>query len=218
MQPSLITGTLLSRHFINDTTTKHQRKRQHYLWHTSVCILIINELVNKVGGYLTSPTPSSSLVYITVNFHSVCCFDWSFKVFVSENRVRIVRKLLLRRTFRIFFFFFCAKSVEKMKQSGGPRAVRTVRACVSVWTKTITGFNWDSCWYFQGDKEADLGLPFSPLCDRKSTMVAQSQIGEWLLCPFIDHLRDSLGLCGRKCSIPTAYHPRYVMYTLKSKK
>lgn len=31
---------------------------------------------------------------------------------------------------------------------------------------------------FQGDKEAELGLPFSPLCDRKSTMVAQSQIGK----------------------------------------
>ncbi|CAL8400572.1 unnamed protein product [Gadus morhua 'NCC'] len=29
----------------------------------------------------------------------------------------------------------------------------------------------------QGDKEAHLGLPFSPLCDRNSTMVAQSQIG-----------------------------------------
>ncbi|XP_069387911.1 dual specificity calcium/calmodulin-dependent 3',5'-cyclic nucleotide phosphodiesterase 1C-like [Paralichthys olivaceus] len=29
----------------------------------------------------------------------------------------------------------------------------------------------------QGDKEAELGLPFSPLCDRSSTMVAQSQIG-----------------------------------------
>ncbi|XP_062847476.1 dual specificity calcium/calmodulin-dependent 3',5'-cyclic nucleotide phosphodiesterase 1A isoform X2 [Trichomycterus rosablanca] len=29
----------------------------------------------------------------------------------------------------------------------------------------------------QGDKEIELGLPFSPLCDRKSTMVAQSQIG-----------------------------------------
>uniref|UniRef100_A0AAQ5YS33 Phosphodiesterase n=1 Tax=Amphiprion ocellaris TaxID=80972 RepID=A0AAQ5YS33_AMPOC len=29
----------------------------------------------------------------------------------------------------------------------------------------------------QGAKEAELGLPFSPLCDRKSTMVAQSQIG-----------------------------------------
>ncbi|XP_076027542.1 dual specificity calcium/calmodulin-dependent 3',5'-cyclic nucleotide phosphodiesterase 1A [Genypterus blacodes] len=29
----------------------------------------------------------------------------------------------------------------------------------------------------QGDREANLGLPFSPLCDRKSTMVAQSQIG-----------------------------------------
>lgn len=31
--------------------------------------------------------------------------------------------------------------------------------------------------FLQGDKEAELGLPFSPLCDRKSTMVAQSQIG-----------------------------------------
>ncbi|XP_058717245.1 dual specificity calcium/calmodulin-dependent 3',5'-cyclic nucleotide phosphodiesterase 1B isoform X2 [Poecile atricapillus] len=30
----------------------------------------------------------------------------------------------------------------------------------------------------QGDKEAELGLPFSPLCDRTSTLVAQSQIGE----------------------------------------
>ncbi|XP_035030653.1 calcium/calmodulin-dependent 3',5'-cyclic nucleotide phosphodiesterase 1A [Hippoglossus stenolepis] len=29
----------------------------------------------------------------------------------------------------------------------------------------------------QGDKEVDLGLPFSPLCDRKATMIAQSQIG-----------------------------------------
>lgn len=34
------------------------------------------------------------------------------------------------------------------------------------------------CLCLQGDKEAELGLPFSPLCDRKSTMVAQSQIGE----------------------------------------
>ncbi|KAM3835923.1 dual specificity calcium/calmodulin-dependent 3',5'-cyclic nucleotide phosphodiesterase 1A-like [Diretmus argenteus] len=29
----------------------------------------------------------------------------------------------------------------------------------------------------QGDKEEELGLPFSPLCDRKATMIAQSQIG-----------------------------------------
>lgn len=35
--------------------------------------------------------------------------------------------------------------------------------------------------FLQGDKEAELGLPFSPLCDRKSTMVAQSQIGMSLL-------------------------------------
>uniref|UniRef100_A0AAY4CIV3 Phosphodiesterase n=1 Tax=Denticeps clupeoides TaxID=299321 RepID=A0AAY4CIV3_9TELE len=36
----------------------------------------------------------------------------------------------------------------------------------------------------QGDKEEELGLPFSPLCDRKTTLVAQSQIG------FIDFIVD----------------------------
>ncbi|KAF3843696.1 hypothetical protein F7725_002545 [Dissostichus mawsoni] len=30
----------------------------------------------------------------------------------------------------------------------------------------------------KGDKEVELGLPFSPLCDRKATMIAQSQIGK----------------------------------------
>ncbi|KAG7281775.1 hypothetical protein CRUP_037056 [Coryphaenoides rupestris] len=36
----------------------------------------------------------------------------------------------------------------------------------------------------QGDREAELGLPFSPLCDRNSTLVAESQIG------FIDFIVD----------------------------
>jgi calcium/calmodulin-dependent 3',5'-cyclic nucleotide phosphodiesterase len=31
--------------------------------------------------------------------------------------------------------------------------------------------------FLQGDKEQELGLPFSPLCDRKNTLVAESQIG-----------------------------------------
>jgi hypothetical protein len=30
----------------------------------------------------------------------------------------------------------------------------------------------------QGDREQELGLPFSPLCDRKNTLVAESQIGK----------------------------------------
>ncbi|KAJ8004297.1 hypothetical protein DPEC_G00157670 [Dallia pectoralis] len=34
----------------------------------------------------------------------------------------------------------------------------------------------------QGDKELELGLPFSPLCDRKTTMIAQTQIGK-TRCP-----------------------------------
>nr|CAD7198413.1 unnamed protein product [Timema douglasi] len=32
--------------------------------------------------------------------------------------------------------------------------------------------------FIQGDKERELGLPFSPLCDRNNTLVAESQIGE----------------------------------------
>ncbi|XP_072908631.1 dual specificity calcium/calmodulin-dependent 3',5'-cyclic nucleotide phosphodiesterase 1A [Hemitrygon akajei] len=70
----------------------------------------------------------------------------------------------------------------------------------------------------QGDKEAELGLPFSPLCDRNSTMVAQSQIGfidfiveptfsvltdisEKVVTPLIDEASRP-GACGfRRCSL-----------------
>uniref|UniRef100_G1PLS3 Phosphodiesterase n=1 Tax=Myotis lucifugus TaxID=59463 RepID=G1PLS3_MYOLU len=44
----------------------------------------------------------------------------------------------------------------------------------SRWTKALM-----EEFFRQGDKEAELGLPFSPLCDRTSTLVAQSQIGEY---------------------------------------
>ncbi|XP_033838844.1 dual specificity calcium/calmodulin-dependent 3',5'-cyclic nucleotide phosphodiesterase 1C isoform X3 [Periophthalmus magnuspinnatus] len=46
----------------------------------------------------------------------------------------------------------------------------------------------------QGDKEAELGLPFSPLCDRKSTMVAQSQIGfiDFIVVPTFTVLTDMM--------------------------
>ncbi|XP_018584470.1 calcium/calmodulin-dependent 3',5'-cyclic nucleotide phosphodiesterase 1A isoform X3 [Scleropages formosus] len=45
----------------------------------------------------------------------------------------------------------------------------------------------------QGDKEAELGLPFSPLCDRKATMIAQSQIGfiDFIVEPTFSVLIDS---------------------------
>ena len=32
--------------------------------------------------------------------------------------------------------------------------------------------------FLQGDKEKELGLSFSPLCDRHNTKVPQAQIGE----------------------------------------
>ncbi|XP_069469322.1 dual specificity calcium/calmodulin-dependent 3',5'-cyclic nucleotide phosphodiesterase 1C isoform X3 [Ambystoma mexicanum] len=46
----------------------------------------------------------------------------------------------------------------------------------------------------QGDKEAELGLPFSPLCDRNSTMVAQSQIGfiDFIVEPTFTVLSDMI--------------------------
>ncbi|KAB0397276.1 hypothetical protein E2I00_005330 [Balaenoptera physalus] len=44
----------------------------------------------------------------------------------------------------------------------------------------------------RGDKEAELGLPFSPLCDRTSTLVAQSQIGfiDFIVEPTFSVLTD----------------------------
>ncbi|XP_055456501.1 dual specificity calcium/calmodulin-dependent 3',5'-cyclic nucleotide phosphodiesterase 1A isoform X2 [Psammomys obesus] len=47
--------------------------------------------------------------------------------------------------------------------------------------------------FLQGDKEAELGIPFSPLCDRNSTMVAQSQIGfiDFIVEPTFTLLTDS---------------------------
>ena len=35
--------------------------------------------------------------------------------------------------------------------------------------------------FVQGDREAELGLEYSPLCDRHNTMVPQSQIGKIII-------------------------------------
>ncbi|KAM9321299.1 dual specificity calcium/calmodulin-dependent 3',5'-cyclic nucleotide phosphodiesterase 1B isoform 2-T2 [Gastrophryne carolinensis] len=55
------------------------------------------------------------------------------------------------------------------------------------WTKALM-----EEFFRQGDKEAELGLPFSPLCDRKNTLVAQSQIGfiEFIVDPTFSVLTD----------------------------
>ncbi|XP_039718614.1 dual specificity calcium/calmodulin-dependent 3',5'-cyclic nucleotide phosphodiesterase 1C isoform X4 [Pteropus medius] len=70
----------------------------------------------------------------------------------------------------------------------------------------------------QGDREAELGLPFSPLCDRKSTMVAQSQVGfidfiveptftvltdmtEKIVSPLIDETSQTAGTGQRRSSL-----------------
>ncbi|XP_049739318.1 dual specificity calcium/calmodulin-dependent 3',5'-cyclic nucleotide phosphodiesterase 1B isoform X3 [Elephas maximus indicus] len=57
----------------------------------------------------------------------------------------------------------------------------------SRWTKALM-----EEFFRQGDKEAELGLPFSPLCDRTSTLVAQSQIGfiDFIVEPTFSVLTD----------------------------
>ena len=32
--------------------------------------------------------------------------------------------------------------------------------------------------FVQGDREAELGLEYSPLCDRQNTLIPQSQVGK----------------------------------------
>ncbi|XP_064466301.1 dual specificity calcium/calmodulin-dependent 3',5'-cyclic nucleotide phosphodiesterase 1A-like isoform X10 [Ornithodoros turicata] len=46
----------------------------------------------------------------------------------------------------------------------------------------------------QGDKEKELGLPYSPLCDRNTTLIAESQIGfiDFILYPTMDVCGDLL--------------------------
>ncbi|KAL3854497.1 hypothetical protein ACJMK2_013763, partial [Sinanodonta woodiana] len=46
----------------------------------------------------------------------------------------------------------------------------------------------------QGDREKELGLPFSPLCDRKSTLVAESQTGfiDFIVEPSFQVMGDML--------------------------
>ncbi|XP_019733266.1 calcium/calmodulin-dependent 3',5'-cyclic nucleotide phosphodiesterase 1A [Hippocampus comes] len=73
-----------------------------------------------------------------------------------------------------------ARCDDKKKSRGGALSesvVSTSDPCVS-----------------QGDKEAELGLSFSPLCDRKSTMVAQSQIGfiDFIVVPTFTVLSDMM--------------------------
>ncbi|CAK1602762.1 unnamed protein product [Parnassius mnemosyne] len=48
--------------------------------------------------------------------------------------------------------------------------------------------------FLQGDKERELGLPFSPLCDRNNTLVAESQIGfiEFIVEPSMTVCADML--------------------------
>ncbi|XP_033822332.1 dual specificity calcium/calmodulin-dependent 3',5'-cyclic nucleotide phosphodiesterase 1B-like [Periophthalmus magnuspinnatus] len=57
----------------------------------------------------------------------------------------------------------------------------------SRWTKALM-----EEFFRQGDREAELGLPFSPLCDRKTTLVADSQIGfiDFIVYPSFSLLTD----------------------------
>ncbi|XP_043244133.1 calcium/calmodulin-dependent 3',5'-cyclic nucleotide phosphodiesterase 1A-like isoform X3 [Amphibalanus amphitrite] len=65
----------------------------------------------------------------------------------------------------------------------------------SHWTKLLLDE-----FFLQGDKEKQLGLPVSPLCDRATTLVPQSQIG------FIEFIVEpSMSVCGELLEKVAAY-------------
>jgi len=87
--------------------------------------------------------------------------------------------------FERFCFLYVFRSIDKSK------ALSLVLHCCDIshpakrWTEH---HQWTSLlleeFFLQGERESDLGLPFSPLCDRKNTLVAESQIGKPTLTKF----------------------------------
>jgi len=66
--------------------------------------------------------------------------------------------------------------------------------------------------FVQGDREKDLGLEYSPLCDRHNTMVPQSQIGfiDYIVLPTLTVIGDSLDLILGTLDIPPNARPASV--------
>jgi len=60
--------------------------------------------------------------------------------------------------------------------------------------------------FVQGDREKELGLEYSPLCDRHNTMVPQSQIGfiDYIVLPTLTVLGDTVDLILSTFDIPHA--------------
>lgn len=100
------------------------------------------------------------------------------------------------------FHFTQIKTVKNMislnEQIDKPKALSLILHCADIshpaktwplherWTNLLV-----QEFFAQGDKEKELGLPFSPLCDRNNTPTAQSQIG------FINFIVEpSMGVMG----------------------
>jgi calcium/calmodulin-dependent 3',5'-cyclic nucleotide phosphodiesterase len=66
--------------------------------------------------------------------------------------------------------------------------------------------------FVQGDREKELGLEYSPLCDRHNTMVPQSQIGfiDYIVSPTLTVIGDSLDLILGTLDIPPNARPASV--------
>uniref|UniRef100_A0A8D0H1Y9 Phosphodiesterase n=1 Tax=Sphenodon punctatus TaxID=8508 RepID=A0A8D0H1Y9_SPHPU len=91
------------------------------------------------------------------------------------------------------------KTLQKLERSDKSKALSLLLHAADIshptkqwavhsrWTKALM-----EEFFRQGDKESELGLPFSPLCDRTSTLVAQSQIGfiDFIVEPTFSVLTD----------------------------
>jgi len=73
-----------------------------------------------------------------------------------------------------------------------------------IWTQSLM-----EEFFTQGEKEKELGLPCSPLCDRENTLVAESQIGfiQYIVEPSFIVMGDMLEKILRSLTVPDSELP-----------
>uniref|UniRef100_A0AAR2ITJ9 Phosphodiesterase n=1 Tax=Pygocentrus nattereri TaxID=42514 RepID=A0AAR2ITJ9_PYGNA len=153
-------------------------------------------------------TVTSGGIYYCISCVLVLTYDWHFHYFsVSLSAFRELRALVVEMVLAtdMSCHFQQIKAMKNFLQQ--PEAIDKPKALsLLLHTADISHpakrwelhHHWTTSlleeFFRQGDKEADLGLAFSPLCDRKSTMVAQSQIGfiDFIVEPTFTVLTDMI--------------------------
>ncbi|KAK3083428.1 hypothetical protein FSP39_022327 [Pinctada imbricata] len=135
--------------------------------------------------------------HICASFQVMKHEDSNILAHLSREEYREFRTLVIEMVLAtdMSFHFQQLKNMKNLlgmpENIDKPKALSLVLHCADI-SHPSKDWNLHSRWtdqlleefFRQGDREQELGLPFSPLCDRNSTLVAESQIG------FIDFIVD----------------------------